>query len=153
RERADGEIALSVENLNRMLKEFEAVNQAIVKGTRSGLDVTDELDMRDQLLRSISAEVEVRTVMRADGDMAIFLSSGVTLFDKTARDVSFVPTPTLLAGQSGHQVYVDGVPMSKSVSGRIAGLLEVRDTIAPTYQNQLDEIARGLIEIFAETDQ
>lgn len=153
RERADGEIALSVENLNRLLKEFESVNQSILKGTRAGQDVTDELDMRDQLLRSISAEVEIRTVMRADGDMAVFLSSGVTLFDKTAREVSFVPTPTLLAGQAGHQVYVDGVPMSKSVSGRIAGLLEVRDTIAPTYQKQLDEVARGLVEIFAETDQ
>lgn len=153
RERADKEIALSVKNLNQMLKEFEAVNQAIVKGTRAGLDVTDELDMRDKLLRNISAEVEIRTVVRADNDMAIFLSNGVTLFETSARTVSFTATPTLVAGQSGNPVYVDGVPLSGTISGRIAGLLEVRDTIAPTYQKQLDEIARGLVEIFAESDQ
>jgi flagellar hook-associated protein 1 FlgK len=29
----------------------------------------------------------------------------------------------------------------------------VRDTIAPTYQAQLDEMARGLVEAFAESDQ
>lgn len=153
RERADGEIARSVENLNQMLAEFEEVNEQIVKGTQAGLDVTDQLDKRDQLLRSISGEVEIRTVARTGNDMAIFLSNGVTLFDKTARPVSFTETPTLLAGQSANQVYVDGVSLSGSVSGRISGLLEVRDTIAPTYQKQLDEIARGLVEIFAESDQ
>lgn len=153
RERADGEIERSVQNLNQMLAEFEEVNRSIVKGTRAGLDVTDELDKRDELLRGISGEVEIRTVPRADNDMAIFLSNGVTLFDKSARDVAFTPTPTLVAGQAANQVYVDGVQLSGSVSGRISGLLEVRDTIAPTYQKQLDEIARGLVELFAESDQ
>jgi len=153
RERADGEIALSVESLNRMLKEFEQVNAAIVKGTQSGQDVTDQLDKRDELLRGISAQVDIRPVSRGDNDMAIFLSNGTTLFDKTARAVSFTQTPTLLAGDAGNQVFVDGVALSGSVTGRIAGLLEVRDSIAPTYQKQLDEIARGLVEIFAESDQ
>lgn len=153
RERADADVKRSVENLNQLLKEFDKVNEQIVKGTQAGLDVTDQLDKRDELLRNISGEVEVRTVLRANNDMAIFLSNGVTLFDKGPRTVSFTPTPTLLAGQTANQVYVDGVPMSGSVTGRIAGLLEVRDTIAPTYQRQLDEIARGLVEVFAESDQ
>ncbi len=37
-------------------------------------------------------------------------------------------------------------------SGRIAGLTELRDKTALVYQNQVDEIARGLIESFTETD-
>ena len=41
----------------------------------------------------------------------------------------------------------------RSGSGRLIGLAAVRDTYAVTYQNQLDEIARGLIEAFAESDQ
>jgi flagellar hook-associated protein 1 FlgK len=32
-------------------------------------------------------------------------------------------------------------------------LARIRDEAAITYQNQLDEIARGLIEVFAESDQ
>ena len=43
-------------------------------------------------------------------------------------------------------------PMGSS-SGRLAGLAQVRDKIAVTYQSQLDEIARGLIGAFAESDQ
>src|SRR5262249_10162085 len=33
------------------------------------------------------------------------------------------------------------------------GLTTIRDSTALTYQNQLDEVARGLIEVFAEKDQ
>ena len=38
-------------------------------------------------------------------------------------------------------------------SGRLTGFAAVRDSATVTYQNQLDEIARGLIEAFAESDQ
>jgi flagellar hook-associated protein 1 FlgK len=38
-------------------------------------------------------------------------------------------------------------------TGKIAGLAELRDRAAVTYQDQLDEIARGLVTAFAESDQ
>jgi flagellar hook-associated protein 1 len=38
-------------------------------------------------------------------------------------------------------------------SGQLAGLTTLRDNVAVTYQNQLDETARGLINTFAESDQ
>ena len=38
-------------------------------------------------------------------------------------------------------------------TGRLSGLLQLRDHIAPAYQNQLDEIARSLVSMFAEKDQ
>jgi flagellar hook-associated protein 1 FlgK len=91
--------------------------------------------------------------------MAIYTDSGVTLFDKTPRQVTFQPSSDLGANAVGSPVYADGVPIagtqhSMSISsGKLAGLVEVRDTIAPTYQSQLDEIARGLISATAETQQ
>ena len=39
------------------------------------------------------------------------------------------------------------------MSGKLAGLATLRDDATVTYQSQLDEIARGLIETFAESDQ
>jgi flagellar hook-associated protein 1 FlgK len=68
-------------------------------------------------------------------------------------------TPVMTAGAAGGAVFVDGVPVTgpdapmRVEAGAIAGLAVFRDEIAPTYQSQLDEIARGLIEIFAESDQ
>ena len=40
-----------------------------------------------------------------------------------------------------------------SKSGKIAGLAQLRDTMAVDYGDQLDQIAQGLIATFAESDQ
>lgn len=158
RQQADDDMAHSVERLNTLLSQFEALNTAIVKGTRAGADVTDQLDARDSILTSIAEEVGVRAVPRADGDMALYTDSGVTLFDVKPRAVTFTPTTSFTAAVTGNAVYVDGVPITgvssmPATSGRLVGLARIRDEVAVTYQSQLDEIARGLIEAFAESDQ
>lgn len=159
RRQADSDIAESVGNINELLSSFSDLNKEIVAGTRAGRDVTDALDARDGILKKLSNEIGIRTVVREDGDMAIFTESGVTMFDKIARPVTFNSNPLLGSGQTGSPVYIDGVPVSGTPqvmavrSGRIAGLVSVRDEVAPAYEAKLDEIARGLIETFAETDQ
>lgn len=156
---ADADIASSVDGINEMLARFEDVNNRIVNGTRSGADVSDFLDQRDGLLKELSGEIGITTMVRGDNDMVIFATSGVTLFEKTARNVSFEPTTAFAAGVKGNNVYVDGVPLSHGTfeqpygTGNLSGLLQLRDQIAPEYQNQLDEIARGLVTLFSETDQ
>lgn len=159
REEADADIATSVSRLNTLLSQFDDLNSAIVEGTHSGADITDELDQRDRVLLSISEEIGIRVNRRADNDMAIYTDSGVTLFDKQAREVTFSQSSTLTAGTTGEAVYVDGVAVTGDnatmpiKSGKLFGLTSVRDDLAETYQSQLDEIARGLIEAFAESDQ
>jgi flagellar hook-associated protein 1 FlgK len=88
----------------------------------------------------------------------VFTDSGVTLFETRARAVTFTPTLIYSASTTGNSVYVDGVPISGSgtmaiASGRLTGLVSIRDDVAVAYQRQLDEVARGLIEMFAESDQ
>jgi flagellar hook-associated protein 1 len=159
REQADAAIAGSVNQLNTLLQRFETLNTEIVKGTRVGSDVTDYLDQRDDVLTQISEEVGIRTVTRDNDDMAIFTDSGVTLFDAKARSVTFDRTLVYTPTTVGNAVYVDGVPITGTTgpmlagSGRLVGLTTIRDSTALTYQNQLDEIARGLVEAFAEKDQ
>lgn len=159
RAQADAGMANSVNSLNTLLARFQAINTEIVKGTRNGADVTDLLDQRDGLLASMSEEVGIRTLERDNGDMAVFTDSGVTLFDVSARPVTFNRTMLFAPGAAGSAVYVDGVPIAGGAgvmlagSGRLTGLAAVRDSATVTYQNQLDEVARGLIEAFAESDQ
>ncbi len=159
RNQADSDIATSVGNINSLLSQFQDLNTQIVSGTGSGQDITDVQDARDAVLKQLSTEIGIRTVSRDNGDMAIYTDSGVTLFDKTARKVTFQQSSNLSASSVGSPVYADGVPIAGTThtmsisSGKLAGLVEVRDSLAPTYQSQLDEMARGLIETFAETDQ
>jgi flagellar hook-associated protein 1 FlgK len=156
---ADQDMAASVESLNSLLAQFETLNNTIVKGTRSGSDVTDQLDQRDAVLAKISEEIGIRTVSRADGDLVIYTDSGVTLFEGSARSVTFQKTNAFSPGTTGNAVYIDGVAVTGATatmpasSGRLVGLSQVRDSVAVTYQSQLDEIARGLVEAFAESDQ
>jgi flagellar hook-associated protein 1 FlgK len=159
RQQADNDISGSVDRINTLLSQYQTLNSAIVKGTRAGTDVTDQLDARDRVLASLSEEVGIRTVSRADGDMAVFTDSGVTLFEGSARTVTFQSTASFGPATQGNAVYIDGVPVIGASatmpvsSGRLVGLAAVRDEVAVTYQSQLDEIARGLVEAFAESDQ
>lgn len=159
REGADAEMATSVANINQLLTQFDKVNTAIVKGTITGDDVTDYLDQRDTIVSKLSQEVGVSMTLRANGDAALYTDSGVVLFDKQARSVSFAATNIYSPGTTGNAVYIDGVPVTGANSvmpiktGKLAGLSELRDNATVTYQSQLDEIARGLVETFKEVDQ
>ena len=159
RTRADNQIADSVASLNNLLGQFEIVNRNIINGTRAGSDITDLLDTRDKLLSDISREIGIRTITRDNNDVAIYTDSGVTLFETKPRSVSFQSTLAFNATSTGNAVLVDNVQVTGSAaplpisSGRIKGLTEIRDDITVTYQSHLDEIARGLITAFSESDQ
>ncbi|MET3990863.1 flagellar hook-associated protein 1 FlgK [Bradyrhizobium sp. JR7.2] len=159
RQGADADMATSVGNINQLLTQFDKVNTAIVKGTIAGDDVTDYLDQRDNIISKMSQEVGVSMTLRANGDAALYADSGVVLFDKTARSVSFAATNIYTPGTTGNAVYIDGVPVTGANSvmpiktGKLAGLAQLRDNATVTYQSQLDEVARGLVESFKEVDQ
>jgi flagellar hook-associated protein 1 len=101
----------------------------------------------------------VTALSRDGGDMVLYTDGGVTLFERTPRAVSFNPSPVYVPGTTGNAVYVDGVAVTGPTatmplnSGRIVGATELRDEVSLTYQTQLDEAARALIEVFAEVDQ
>jgi flagellar hook-associated protein 1 FlgK len=159
RQDADAGMASSVDRINSLLAQFKIANDGVVKGHGTAADITEYLDQRDKILRQLSEELGVRTVTGPHNDVAIYTDSGVTLFETNARTVSFERTVSYSAGTAGNAVFIDGVPVTGASagmpvrSGRLVGLSQLRDNVAVTYQNQLDEIARGLIEAFAESDQ
>jgi len=158
RKQADADMVTSVGTINTLLSQFQSINSVIVQGTASGADITDALDQRDTVLQSLAKEIGISTVNNSDGSMSIYTDSGATLFEKTARSVTMQATTAFSASTTGAAVYVDGVPVTGAnavmpiQSGALAGLAELRDTIAPTYQAQLDALAGGVINAFAETD-
>src|SRR5262249_41248376 len=104
RSTADADMAASVDHINTLLAQFATVNGDIVGGTRRGDDVTDQLDQRDQILSDLASEIGIRTVARTDGDMAIYTDGGLTLFDNSARTVTFDRTLQFSPTTSGNAV-------------------------------------------------
>jgi flagellar hook-associated protein 1 len=159
REQADQDMASSVTTINSLLSQFTAANNAVVTGLQTGANVSSAEDTRDSIVTQLAQQIGVSTTTAANGSESIYTDSGVTLFQDTPRTVSFTATPTLVDGESGAPVTVDGVPITGPnspmpiQSGALAGYAELRDTLAPQYQAQLDQIAGGLINAFAESDQ
>ncbi|MFY0610945.1 MAG: flagellar hook-associated protein FlgK [Hyphomicrobiaceae bacterium] len=159
RTEADQDIRDGVARLNTLLSEFDQVNTEIINGTRQSRDVTDSEDSRDRILSEISEYIDIRTVTRADNDMVVMTGGSLVLYEGVPRTVQFNPTTTFAAGTTGSQVYVDGMPVTGSTStqaaqgGSLLGLARIRDDLAVTTQSQLDEVARGLVTLFAESDQ
>ena len=159
RSMADAGMDQSVERINTLLAQFENVNTEIIASQPGDPGRNEFLDTRDRLLNQLSEEIGIKTVTRADDDIVIYTDSGVTLFEKIPRSVTFQPTMIYQPSTQGSAVLVDGVSVTGSNSamplntGRLVGLSELRDGVSNKVQDHLDEVARGLIEIFAEADQ
>ncbi|MGV1790512.1 flagellar hook-associated protein FlgK [Rhizobium lusitanum] len=159
---ADKQISSDVSTLNSLLKQFQTANDAVKSATTTAgptsSALADALDQRDSVLNQISQIVGVTTVTRGNNDMALYTSSGTTLFETIPRTVTFQPTNSYTASTVGNSVYIDGVALTPgqgantTAQGSLQAALQVRDDVAPTYQKQLDEIARGLVTTFAETN-
>ncbi len=167
REQADQDMASSVSTINSLLGQFQTANSAVVSGTASGANVSTAEDTRDSVLTQLAQQIGgVTTSTNKNGSMLIYTDSGVLLFQDTARTVSFAPTTSYTEGVSGNAVTVDTLNSSGAVtesipiagatsttqiqSGALAGYAELRDTLAPQYQAQLDQIAGGLVDAFGE---
>jgi flagellar hook-associated protein 1 FlgK len=155
---ADQAMVNSIATINSLLSQFQTVNTAIMKGAATGADISDALDQRDTILQNLSKQIGITTTTNSNGSMAIYTDSGATLFDVTPRSVTMAPTTTFTAATSGAAVYVDGVPVTGAnavmpiQSGALAGLATLRDNVSVQYQAQLDSIAGGLVNTFAETN-
>jgi flagellar hook-associated protein 1 len=159
RRQADAGMSESVNRINSLLQQFKVANDAVVRGAGNAADLVENLDTRDKIMKLLSEEVGIRSVTRPNNDIALYTDSGVTLFETVPRLVSMSPTANMAAGISGNAVFVDGVDITTTSgsmathSGNLFGLAKLRDDIAVTYQSQMDEVARGLIEAFSESDQ
>jgi flagellar hook-associated protein 1 FlgK len=159
RTQADQSIAQAVSSVNSLLTQFQTVNNNIISGIAGGSNVGALQDQRDQILSQISQQIGISTSTNQNGSVSIFTDSGVTLFQVTPYQLSFQASGQLGPGITGGQVTVAGTPITGQnsampiQSGAIAGLVQLRDQIAPQYGAQLDQIAGNLISAFSETDQ
>ncbi|MCB1503854.1 MAG: flagellar hook-associated protein FlgK [Hyphomicrobiaceae bacterium] len=154
---ADAGLNDAVSRLRELLDNFARVNSEVVRGTFTGGDITDQIDQRNALLRQISEVVGVRATVRGDNDMVLFVANGATLFERVPRQIALIGAGALQPGQPGAMMTIDGVPIgldaAAGLGGEIGGLIQIRDDYAIVMGRQLDELARSLIEAFAESDQ
>ncbi|SFT45543.1 flagellar hook-associated protein 1 FlgK [Pseudovibrio denitrificans] len=153
---ADAAMGRAVDNINKILSDLENVNGKIVTGSNAGDDVNSLLDQRDEMLKVLSEEIGIEVLYQADNGVAIYTDSGVTLFEKTAREVSFDTTLSLDFEEVGQNILVDGIAVAGPGAtlpvsgGAIAGYSKIRDETLVTMQKQQQEIGKALVKAFEE---
>jgi flagellar hook-associated protein 1 len=134
---ADKNVRATVDQVNSLASQIASLNQKI---TAAGLD--GSLTLRDQqgeAVKQLSTLVDIQTITNPDGTVQVSFAQGHALVvGKNAYTVGITNAPTtglaqITSGGSDVTAYVSG--------GKLAGYLNVRDTLIPNYKTQLDTLA------------
>lgn len=133
---ADRAIRSAMTDVNAITAEIAKLNKDIAIAS---YDVETVRDRQSQLLADLNKLTDIQVLQRADGAIDVTLSSGHAL---VIGGDSFAVTqsPNGLT-----TISIDGANVTSAfTSGRIGGLLAVRDTTIPGYLANLDQIAFDL---------
>ena len=158
--RADSQIANQVQTLNDGLQRIATLNHQIRVQLGSGHDATALMDQRQQVVDTLSSIVPLRKAPRPNGEIALYTTGGAVLLDGRPASIGFTPVGAIvpqmtLASGALSGLTLNGQPVSTSESGPLGGgslsaLFTLRDDQAVTAQQQLDGLARDLLERFAD---
>lgn len=143
---ADQEIATDVDTINDALETIDALNDRIVATKAAGGSTADLEDQRATALRTISSLMDVTTTTTANGALHIATTSGTTLLDSTVHSLSHTAVGTVGDATTFDGITVDGRDISGEIkSGAIDALLTLRDETLVDAEDEVDELASGLI--------
>jgi len=124
----DQAAADTMTQINGLGTSIGALNQAIVDSKSLGLEPNDLLDQRDLMIDQLSQLVNTSVSTDPRGGVAITVGGAALV----AADGA-VTTPPLQESD-----------LTALSSGKLKGLVELRDTTIPAYQAQLDAVANAL---------
>jgi len=152
-----------VNGLNSNLGNLRDVNQRLINSTQNDASRAALLDERDRLTSAISEVIDVNATYRPNGSVRLLTRAGVGLLDVEPSTFEFKDSGKLSANslfandpaQSGvgqlslrtsSGLTLDLVGQGVLQSGRLAGLVELRDKTLVQVQSQLDDIAASLAQ-------
>ena len=140
-------ISDTVTELNGYLSQIAVYNNQIVQIESSGGSAADLRDKRTVLLRKISQDIDVNYYEEANGALNVFISNGRSLVEGSnvwKLDVKVNP-----ANSNYYDVVFQDTPAvainDHLQGGKLAGLLNVRDTKVAGYLNDLNNMVATII--------
>ncbi len=159
RNNTEDAISQSTTQVNTLLKQLASLNAQInTLGIQNNLDL---LDNRDAALSQISKLISISVNEQPNGSVNLTTRSGASLvIGSQASNLSFDSHAPLSASSqyssvaaqrsvgtltlSGNGSSIDLLSGGGTIGGQLGGLVDLRDTILPSAQSQLDDVAAGL---------
>ena len=151
RTQASSDIGATVGAINTDLQTLQTLNQQIAAADNAGSDATSLEDQRDSTLTDLSSMIGVDYYTNADNQLVVYDQGGDQLLGGQAATLSYASTGALSASTSYpgsiSGIMVNGTDITGSItSGTLGGLIQLRDDILPGQQDQLNQLASGLID-------
>jgi flagellar hook-associated protein 1 len=145
---ADARISDQVAEVNTAMANIDSLNTEIGQRKALGQSTADLRDQRDQLLVQVNEKMSITSFERPNGEITVLAPGGNLMLDDTRLPISFVATNTFVAGNTVQPIQISTGSTTVSISadvsagdGSLAGLLRIRDTLLPTVQTALDDLA------------
>lgn len=150
---AQNDLETSVNRVNSLIQEIVDINIQIRGSENIGRSVAGLQDERDIAIKALTEEIDISFFERADGVLVVQTRDGLELAGDVAHSLEFNATPisalqyypatasalNLLNITNNTTTTIDIT--ERGVGGRMGGLIELRDSVLPSYQAQLDELA------------
>jgi flagellar hook-associated protein 1 len=139
RSQMSGNLGVALNDLNTLTGQVAQLNKTIVASEASGTLANDQRDQRNSLIEKISRLVDINYLEGKDGSVMIMAKSGVALVD---GNQSWKLT------QQGDAIQWNNVPNDISnqlTGGKIGAWIDLRDSIIPQYEANLNELAGTII--------
>ncbi|MGD9639242.1 MAG: flagellar hook-associated protein FlgK [Alphaproteobacteria bacterium] len=148
RTEADVELTEVATTINSLLERIDSLNSNITRIDNTGIQSSSDLkDQRDEAIKELAELVDITYYERNSGEVVILTKSGKSLLDRepvtvTHERSSMVSAELTYSGDSINGFYAGEFDITKDLtSGKASGLIELRDSILPELQSELDELA------------
>ncbi|MDH4084078.1 MAG: flagellar hook-associated protein FlgK [Nitrospira sp.] len=149
RRAVDAQIGVTISEINSLTGKIAEFNGQIKSAEVSGQNANDLRDQRDLAINELATRVDVLTLDRQDGTVSVFTARGLVLVDQeTTRKLVGVESPDNQALLDiGYDI---GGPQPSVINdlistGKLRGLLDVRDRTIPSVQRGIDALAGSLL--------
>ena len=142
----DQQVQDAVSTVNAQLDLVSQLNVQIAEGKAQGISVADLEDQRDIALNKVAEQMNIQHFTKSSGEVVVLTTTGHALVDSGAATIDHTATSSVnplitLAAGSIDGINLNGSDITSEITdGKIAGLVELRDTILPNLQSQLQEL-------------
>jgi flagellar hook-associated protein 1 FlgK len=152
RQSAQDQLGQYVSQANAALATVGQLNTLIIAGQSRGESVADLQDKRDAAAQTVTQLTGAQFFPQADGGVLAF-SGGTALSTDATSGPLAIGYSTVGAGSIAPPLTVDGHAVSlgstSTSGGTIGALIDLRDTVLPGIQSQLDSFANALATGFS----
>ncbi len=150
----DQQVATTTIAINAQIRQVFELNKQIAMQTIGGSDGASALlDQRDQILASLSQQIDIRTVDQGDGRLTVMTQDGVALVSDSYAELSYSPAAgnasygsimlQMINPSSGMTIGQPHAIDSHVSGGKLKGLLDMRDGTLTDLNVELGNLARN----------